>query len=126
MDEEKYLKLGNIGAYISSFHLSNKVWDIVLAWSDLAKQTIGKQFIRSIDSISANTAEGFGRYSKKEKVYFYRVAKGSIQESLDWNEKAWHRKLTSEDDYKLILGELLELPKKVNALIKFTNEKLKM
>jgi len=30
-----------------------------------AKDTIGKQFARSVDSISANIAEGFGRYTKK-------------------------------------------------------------
>jgi four helix bundle protein len=124
--EERYLILGNIDAYTSAFHLSNKVWEVVLNWSEIAKNTIGRQFIRSVDSISANIAEGFGRFSKKEKVYFYRVAKGSIQESLDWNEKAWHRKLTTEDNYKFILKELLDLPKRVNTLIKFTNEKLKV
>ncbi|MFA6402703.1 MAG: four helix bundle protein [Salinivirgaceae bacterium] len=57
-----YLKLNDISAYKIAFHLSNYVWDIVLTWDYFAKDTIGKQFVRSTDSISANIAEGFGRY----------------------------------------------------------------
>jgi len=55
-------------------------------------QYCGNQFIRSVDSISANIAEGFGRYSKKDKVKFFRISFGSMYESLDWNEKALKRK----------------------------------
>jgi four helix bundle protein len=42
-----------------------------MTWQNLAQETIGKQFIRAIDAISANIAEGFGRYSKKDKIRFY-------------------------------------------------------
>jgi four helix bundle protein len=123
-NEKKYLKLNDITAYKTSFHLSNRVWDIIITWSYFEKDTIGKQFARSIDSISANIAEGFGRYGKKEKIQFYRYAKGSLMESLDWNEKAKVRKLISEETYKSIFTELETLPKLINALIKYTNDKL--
>src|SRR3989338_7788961 len=88
---KRYLQLNDIDAYKIAFHLSNEVWDIVLKWDYFAKDTIGKQFMRSIDSISANIAEGFGRYTKKEKIQFYRYSYGSLKESLDWNEKARKR-----------------------------------
>jgi four helix bundle protein len=67
----KYLMLNDIGAYKISYHLSNKIWNVVIKWDFFAKDTIGKQFVRSVDSISANIAEGFGRYSKKDKILFY-------------------------------------------------------
>jgi four helix bundle protein len=123
-DEKKYLKLNDIEAYKISFHLSNYVWSAVLNWDIFAKKTIGVQFVNAIDSISANIAEGFGRYFKKDKVNFYRYSKGSLKESFDWNEKAKVRKLFSEEEYKFIFTELDKLPKSINALIKFTNEKL--
>ena len=122
--EKKYLKLNDIDAYKIAFNLSNYIWDIVVKWDNFAKDTVGKQFVRSTDSISANIAEGFGRYFKKDKIKFYRYSLGSLKEAFDWNEKSKHRKLLSEDEYSEILGELQRLPKELNQLIKFTNQKL--
>lgn len=121
---KNYLQLNDISAYKIAFHLSNYVWDIVLRWDYFAKDTVGKQFVRAADSISANIAEGFGRYGKKDKINFYRYSYGSIKESLDWNEKAKVREFLKQEQYKYILGELQKLPKEINALIKFTNDKL--
>jgi len=122
--EKKYLKLNDIDAYKISFNLSNYVWDLVLKWNRLGLDTVRKQFVRSVDSISANIAEGFGRYSKKDKIKFFRISFGSMYESLDWNEKALKRKLISKKEYELIYSELQKLPKLIHQLINFTNEKL--
>ena len=84
-----------------------------------------EQFVRSIDSISANIAEGFGRYGKKDKIKFYHYSFGSVKESLDWNEKSKARKLILTEQYKHILDELQNLPKEINQLIQFTNQRLK-
>lgn len=121
---KNYLSLNDISAYKSAFHLSNYVWRIVVTWDYFSKDTVGKQFARAMDSVSANIAEGFGRYGKKDKINFYRYSYGSIKESLDWNEKAHIRKLLDIKDYEYIFNELSKLPKEVNGLIKFTNEKL--
>jgi len=124
MDNKRYLKLNDISAYKISFHLSNYIWNVVKTWNIFAKQTVGGQFVRAADSIAANIAEGFGRYHKKDKIRFYKISFGSIAESLDWNEKAIARKLITEPQYKYIFNELEKLPKEVNHLIKFTNNKL--
>ena len=125
-NERKFLRLADIECYRISFALSNVVWNTVLLWSPLAQHTdtVGEQFIRSVDSVSANIAEGFGRYGKKDKIKFYRIARGSLFEALDWNEKAKIRHLISLDSYSLIFAELQRLPKAINSLIKYTNEHL--
>ena len=64
-----------------------------------------------MDSVSANIAEGFGRYSKKEKIKFYRYSAGSLKECFDWNQKSKIRKLLSETEYLYIFEELNKLPK---------------
>jgi four helix bundle protein len=122
--EKKYLELNDIDAYKIAFNLSNYFWDLVIEWERIGLDTVGKQFIRSVDSISANIAEGFGRYSKKDKVKFYRISFGSMYESLDWNEKAFKRKLINKKVYDYIFSELQKLPKLIHQLINFTNEKL--
>jgi len=85
---------------------------------------VGKQLVKAIDSVSVNIAEGFGRYFKKDKINFYRYSYGSIDESFDWIEKVNKRGLLKEKEYQYILQELKRLPKEVNHLINFTNEKL--
>lgn len=123
--EKKYLQLNNIDCYKIAFNLSNSVWNIVIKWDYFAKDTVGKQFIRAVDSISANIAEGFGRFGKKDKIHFYYYSFGSIKESLDWNEKSKVRNLLTKEQYKLIFGELDKLPKLVHQLIQFTDSRLK-
>ncbi|MFA6522879.1 MAG: four helix bundle protein [Candidatus Peribacteraceae bacterium] len=122
--EKKYLQLSDLEAYREAARLSNIVWDVVNSWNYFAKDTVGKQFVRSVDSISANIAEGFGRFMKKEKIQFFRYSYGSITESQDWNEKAMKRKLLKQEQYDLIQCTLRSLPRSVHQLIKFTNEKL--
>ena len=121
-----FLKLNDVTAYKKAFKLSNFVWQIVIHWNLFERDTIGKQFVRAVDSISANIAEGFGRYGKKDKIKFYRYAMGSLKEALDWNEKAKIRNLISQNDYLKIFNVLNELPKDINTLIKYTNNKLKI
>ena len=124
--EKNYLQLNQITAYTKSFHLSNFVWDLVSGWDSFAKYTIGQQFVDAVDSISANIAEGFGRYHKKDKIKFYYYSFGSVKECLDWNEKARVRKLVNEETYSKIFATLETLPKEIHQLIKFTDEKLKI
>ena len=125
MEQKKFLKLSDIESYRIAFHLSNYVWDIVIKWDILAKKTIGEQFVDAVDSISANIAEGFGRYNKKDKIRFWRFSQGSLTECLDWNQKAKVRKLITNDEYNFIFNELQKLPKAINSLILYTNQKLK-
>jgi len=79
-DVKKFLKLNDIEAYRIAFSLSNYVWDLVIKWEYFARKTVGAQFVEAVDSISANIAEGFGRYHKKDKIKFYRYSFGYLFE----------------------------------------------
>jgi len=124
MQDKKYLKLNDIEAYKIAFNLSNYVWDIVIKWDYFPKMTLGQQFVDAVDSISENIAESFGRYSKKDKIRFYRISYGSLFESLDENEKAKKRKLLKKEEYEHIFSELQKLPKSIHHLINYTHNKL--
>jgi len=122
----KYLQLNDIDCYKRALNLSTYVWEIVIKWDYFAKKTVGIQFVTAIDSISANIAEGFGRYGKKDKIKFYYYSFGSMKESCDWNEKSKIRKLLTKIEYEHILGELLKLPIEIHQLIRYTDSKLKI
>jgi len=122
---QKYLKLNDIDAYRFSYHLSNFVWKIILKWEWFPKKTVGTQYVTAMDSISANIAEGFGRYHKKDRIKFYRYSQGSIKECYDWNEKSLKRELISKEEYNHIFQELQKIEPALGSLIKYTNDKLK-
>lgn len=124
MNKKNFLQLNDINSYKISFNLSSYIWDIVIKWDYFTKDTVGKQFARAIDSISANIAEGFGRYNKKDKIKFYRYARGSVYECLDWLEKAKTREFIKDEQYDYIFKVLKSLPKEINHLISYTNSKL--
>ncbi|MFD2999790.1 four helix bundle protein [Pontibacter toksunensis] len=126
MEERKHIQLNDIDAYKVSFTLSNFIWLRAERWEHFAKNTIGIQFTKAGDSISANIAEGFGRYGKKEKIQFFRYARGSVYECLDWNEKRKIRKLLTQEEYEYVFSILQKLPKLINTLIKVTNTNLQM
>lgn len=119
------MTIENYSAYKKSYALANYVWNIIIHWSHFEKDTLGKQFARSVDSISANIAEGFGRFSKKDKIRFYYYSLGSTHESIDWNKKCYNRSMISHEEYVHIKTALENLPKEINQLINYTNQKLK-
>jgi four helix bundle protein len=125
MNGKKHHQLNDLESYKVAFNLSNYVWSRVDLWSHFAKSTVGIQFTSAVDSISANIAEGFGRYNKKDKIKFYRYARGSVFECYDWNEKSRIRKLLNQEEYEQVFSELQKLPKLINGLIKLTNDNLK-
>jgi len=67
--------------------LGEKVWKIVMTWDEYQKETLGKQLIRSTDSVAANISEGFGRYHSKESNHFNYYSRGSLYETKTWIKK---------------------------------------
>jgi len=124
--DQHFLQLNDITCYKIAYHLSNYIWAIVITWDYFTKDTAGKQLVRATDSISANIAEGFGRFFKKDKVKFYRYAAGSLKEVNDWIHKSKDRKLIATEQYNYIFQELEKLQKEINSLTKYTNLKLKI
>lgn len=124
MEKKIYLKVTDIKAYQSAFALSNEVWEIAIKWKIFEKDTLGKQLVRAIDSISANIAEGFGRHHKNDKIKFYIIARGSLLECMDWIEKAKTRNLIDSQQYEKMATALKNLPREINILIKQTRENL--
>lgn len=121
----EFMTLDKIDAYRNAYESGNEVWTIVNQWEKFNRWTIGNQVARSADSISANIAEGYGRYFKKEKIRFYRYSQGSVFETIDWIRKARDRSLISSEEANQLLLKLETLPKMINRLIQYTNSKLK-
>jgi four helix bundle protein len=121
----EYLTLDRIEAYVHAYTLGNEIWEMVSKWQKFERWTIGVQITKSADSMSANIAEGYGRFHKKEKIHFYRYSAGSVMETKDWLLKAKDRGLITPEKADQLIAEIEKLPKLINRLIQYTNNKLK-
>ncbi len=115
----KQYRLEELETYQLAMELADEVRNIVSKWNILSKDTIGKQFIRSSDSVAANIAEGYGRYYYKENKQFCFYSRGSILETKTWLLKSWNRNLITEEKFKHLFEKLETIHKKLNAYIKF-------
>ncbi|HWP91871.1 MAG TPA: four helix bundle protein [Thermodesulfobacteriota bacterium] len=77
---------------------------------------ISDQILRSVSSISANIAEGYGRRGK-DYERFLTIARGSTTESEDWLIKLKDLGLMEEYIYKQIMGECEEIIRMINGLL---------
>ena len=71
----------NLRIYVLSEDLADRIWDIVSIWNGFARDTRGKQVVRSADSIGANIAEGVGRWGIQDQKRFIYIARGSLNET---------------------------------------------
>jgi len=107
----------NLQIYQLSEKLADKLWKIVARWDELARDTLGKQLVRAVDSIGANIAEGSGRGTDPEFRRFLRMARGSLYETQHWLRRAYRRRLLLESEVNDLLPILKELTPKLNAYL---------
>lgn len=67
--------------YQLALEVGEYVWKLVDKWESFPKRTVGGQFVEAADSISANIAEGYGRYFYKDRKQFCYYSRGSLMET---------------------------------------------
>ena len=108
----------NLEVYRLSERLADSVWEIVVRWDHLARDTVGKQLIRAADSVGANIAEGCGRQSYNDNRRFVRIARGSLYEVQHWLRRAFRRRLLTREQTAALHNTLEALAPKLNAYLK--------
>jgi four helix bundle protein len=108
----------HLAVYRLSEDLADAIWDMVIAWDDFAKRTVGGQIVRAADSIGANIAEGTGRGTFKDNRYFARVGRGSLNETRHFLRRAFRRNLLTASQIDNLKPIIHELGPRLNAYIK--------
>ena len=112
----------NLKVYQLAEQLSDKVWNIVLRWEYFAKDTVGKQLVRSADGIGANIAEGTGRGTLEDNRRFIRMARGSLYETKHWLRRAFRRRLLTKKQVDELKPVIDELAPRLNAYFRSIDE----
>ncbi|QTE34866.1 four helix bundle protein [Mucilaginibacter gossypii] len=113
----------DLEAYRLADTFSDEIWFIVSEWDYFTKDTAGKQMVRSADSISANIAEGYGRYHYKENRNFCYFSRGSILETKGWLQKSKKRNLITDEQFNDLFEKLQVIHIKLNSYLKFIGKR---
>jgi four helix bundle protein len=121
METQRYIELKNLEVYQLSRKLSSIAWEIFCRMDYMDKKHIGDQFLRSVDSIGANIAEGYGRFYYLDKVRFYYNSRASHYEAFThWLELMLEREQISNIEFENISETALKLQIKLNNFITAT------
>ncbi len=105
--------------------VADELWNHVMKWDNFSKETVGKQLVRSVDSIGANIAESYGRFHFGEKLQFLYYARGSLYETKYWLNRGYSRKLFSQESAEVTANELSQIAHQLNTLAKVTKDQRK-
>jgi four helix bundle protein len=124
MENQSYIELKNLEVYKMSRQLSSIAWKIFCRMGYEDKKHIGDQFLRSVDSVGANIAEGYGRFHYLDKVRFYYNARASHFEAfVHWLELLSERERISPEEFETINKKATSLQVKLNNFITVTTKK---
>lgn len=111
-------KLEDLVVYKVAMEIGDDIYNLVNSWTFFDKDTLGKQIVRSADSMALNIAEGYGRYHFKENKNFCFYSRGSQFETNSALVKAKRRNLIDEQTFTIITGKLERFHKLINGYIK--------
>jgi four helix bundle protein len=127
MEKKTYIPLKELKVYQLARQLSTKAWIIYSKMNFEDKKIIGDQFIRSVDSVGANIAEGYHRFYYLDKVRFYYNSRASLAEAIEhWLELLLERQKISNETFNEFIAIYKDLQIRLNNFISQTkNEKEK-
>ena len=124
--KKKYIPLKDLEVYRLARKLSDVSWKIYSQLDYEKKKIMGDQFIRSADSVGANIAEGYARYSYLEKVRFYHISRGSLSEAYQhWAELMIERTVITSESFNELEAICKSLEVKLNNFISSTLKQVK-
>ena len=115
----------NLQIYQLAEKLADYAWAAIQQWKHLEIDTVGKQLVRSADSVGANIAEGSGSGSTKDNIRFAKIARGSLFETKHWLRQAYKRNLLSDQQVQNFQETLTILTPKLSAYINALTKKTK-
>jgi four helix bundle protein len=95
-------------------NIADAIWKRVVQWDQFAKDVVGKQITRAVDSVGANIAESYGRFNYGEKLQFLYYSRGSLFETKYWLNRALVRELMKAEEVKEYATRLSDVARQLN------------
>ena len=103
----------------SSRELKNRIWKLTKRFPKEELYKLIDQIIRASRSVTANIAEGYGRFPFQENIQYCRQARGSLYEVIDHFITAYDCEYINEDELNDFRNESLNCLKILNGYIAY-------
>ena len=90
------------------------------------KYELTSQIKRASRSVTANIAEGYGRYTYTDTRHFFIMARGSVTETMEHLITAYDEKYISEDDLNSEQEKCEKVFKLINGFISYLDKSKKV
>lgn len=101
----------------------NQIFTLSKEFPNNEKYKLTDQIIRSSRSITANVAEGHGRFHYQENIQFCRMARGSLTETKDHLICAFDCQYISEETLSSLNQQYEVILQKINGYIAYLKTK---
>lgn len=105
-----------LDVYQNAKALSHEVCKLIKAFPIDERFGLCDQLRRAVMSIPINIAEGFGRFSSKEKAHFIQIAYGSLNEVMCELELAFDEGYVNQEQLTTIESMILSVKKQLANL----------
>ncbi len=120
------MNLGNftdLDVYKQGRIFRNEMFELTKRFPKEEKYTLTNQLIRASRSITANIAEGHGRFHYQENIQFCRIARGSLSECYDHLLCAFDCEYIDEDTLTKFKGNIDRIGQMLNGYIRYLQKK---
>ena len=83
------------------------------------RHALALQLRRAVQSVPANIAEGYGRYTYKDSLHFYYIARGSLEETYSHLLLAHRLGYLSKATFDALVTDIQNLRRSLNGYLKF-------
>jgi four helix bundle protein len=104
--------------YINSKELVKHVYGLLKKFPEEEKYALCNQIRRAVTSIPINIAEGFGRFSSKEKTRFIEISFGSLTETSCELEISYELGYITKEEYEEVEKQIIIISKQLSNLHK--------
>ena len=109
----------NLEVWKKARGLRKDISKMVKKLPDFEKFKLSDQLTRASRSVTANIAEGHGRYHYKENVQFCRQARGSLYELLDHMTVALDEEYLEDNDFNHFKSKIYDVIRILNGYISY-------
>ena len=105
-----------LDVYRNAKQLSRLIYELLRKYPAEERFALCSQLRRAVTSIPINIAEGFGRFSSKEKAHFIEIAFGSVTKVLCEIELSLDEGYISQEEFKQVEERLSVIGKQLSGL----------
>ncbi len=114
----------NLEAWQKAIDLAVLTYTVTRNFPKEEMYALTSQMRRAASSVSANIAEGHGRYNIKEKIQFYTIANGSLAEIKSFCYLAERLEYLNSEQIEQLTPLIITNQKLLNGLIRSLKAKL--